>query len=89
MFGAPENFKSNNGLEFQNEDLKVVCGIKQLFTAVESPLSNGQCEKIFGLLNNSIRKMKDDGCNRYVMLTWNITDKNSLLQIVTRGTIRD
>src|SRR5215469_4813648 len=71
---------SDNGLEFQNEDMKKLCerfGIRQLATTAESPWSNGQCERTVGLLKDSVRKMKE-GLNRKVCLCWSESAKNCL-----------
>src|ERR1700755_1664326 len=82
IFGAPERIISDNGLEFQNEEMKLLCerfNIKQLATAAESPWSNGRCEKMVGLLKDSMRKMKEEGCNKETCLLWSIGAKNWLL----------
>ena len=50
---------------------------RQLATAAESPWSNGQCERMVGLLKDSVRKMKE-GLNRKVCLCWSESAKNCL-----------
>src|SRR6201990_1293693 len=82
IFGAPERILSENGLEFQNEELKLMCerfSIRQLVTAAESPWSNGSCEKMVGLLKDSMRKMKEEGCNNQNCLLWSVGAKNWLM----------
>src|ERR1044072_409318 len=82
IFGAPERIMSDNGLEFQNEEVKLMCerfSLRQLVTAAESPWSNGRCEKMVGLLKDSMRKMKEEGCNNQNCLLWSVGAKNWLM----------
>src|SRR5215469_14911886 len=74
---------SDNGLEFQNEPMKKLCEkmwIIQRATAAESPWSNGKCEKMVGLIKDSLQKMKEDGFGKEVAMYWTVLAKNSMLE---------
>lgn len=82
IFGTPNRILSDNGLEFQNEDMKWMTegfGIEQLSTAAESPWSNGMCEKTVGILKETLRKMKEEGVkDKQLALSWAVNARNCL-----------
>jgi transposase InsO family protein len=83
VFGAPKKILSDNGLEFQNEEVKEMTesfGIEILSTPAESPWSNGKCEKMVGILKDSIRKLREEGVKESnSALWWSVAAKNSLI----------
>src|SRR5678815_691114 len=81
LFGAPKELFSDSGLEFSNEEMKKMTerfGIKQKVTAARSPFSNGLCERMVGLLKDSIRKLREEGIHLEIGLMWSVAAKNSL-----------
>ena len=82
IFGPPKRILSDNGLEFNNEDMKNMTegfGIEQICTASFSPWRNGICEKTVGILKESLRKLKEDGgSNKEIALDWTINARNTL-----------
>src|SRR5215469_5837918 len=83
VFGIPKILFSDNGLEFQNEELKIFTkklGIKMKSTAADSQWSNGKCEKMVGLLKDGIRKLRDDTTKNWeIALRWSVAAKNDLM----------
>ena len=83
IFGASKFFFSDNGLEFQNEEVKLLTenfGIEVKCTPAESPWSNGKCEKMIGLIKNSVRKLREDGTKDWdIALYWTVAAKNNLM----------
>ena len=60
IFGAPQRVLSNNGLEFQNNEMKKLAErfqIEMLSTAAESPWSNGVCERMIGMIREGLWKV--------------------------------
>ena len=56
LFGAPGKLLSDNGLEFNNNDMRELgdmFGVKILATAAESPLSIGTCDKLNSIIVDS------------------------------------
>src|SRR5215469_16111224 len=81
IFGPPKKFLTDNGREFQNEEVYVLCealNIEIMTTASHSPWSNGKCERMVGLLKDSIRKMKEESIKKEQALNWSLQAKNSL-----------
>ena len=57
--GAPRKFLSDNGREFANESYSEICEnliISECKTAVESPWSNGLCERNHAVVYEMVRK---------------------------------
>lgn len=83
IFGAPEKFFSDNGLEFQNEEFKLlteVFGTEIKSTPAKSPWSNGKCEKMVGLIKEGVSKlMEEEVSDSDIALSWTVSAKNSLL----------
>ena len=67
IFGPPKKFFSDNGGEFNNDEFKDMgekFNIRVMGTSAESPFSNGVCERLNAVLENSVRKIVDDvGCD--------------------------
>ena len=82
IFGAPKSILSDNGREFNNhimQDLGEKFNVKILCTAAESPWSNGVCERLNGILGDSVRKIvADNNCSVDVALAWAVSARNSL-----------
>ena len=83
VFGAPAQILSDNGLEFQNEEMRRVADrfqIKMLFTAAESPWSNGVCDKAVGLMKEVLRKLKvEEKVSRQMAMMWTAAARNRLM----------
>lgn len=83
LFGAPSEFFSDNGGEFNNSQMRELCdlyNVKFMCTAAESPFSNGICERSNAIIGNSVRKiMEDCACDVEVALAWAVAARNSLL----------
>ena len=82
LFGTPKVVLSDNGKEFQNESflrMTEMFGINCKTTAAESPWSNGKCERMVGLIKDTLRKMEED-CDGDLetLLFWAVAAKNSL-----------
>ena len=53
--------------------------VKLLCTAAESPWSNGVCERLNGILGQSVQRIMDDtSCSVQVALSWAVAARNSL-----------
>ena len=74
---------SDNGGEFNNDEFKDMgekFNIRVMGTSAESPFSNGVCERLNAVLENSVRKIVDDvGCDVGSALAWAVSARNSLL----------
>ena len=81
-FGAPQNFFSDNGGEFDNDAMRCLgekFGVKLMCTAAEAPWSNGVCERLNCLLGISIRRIvSDTQCNTHIALAWAVAARNAL-----------
>ena len=81
-FGAPRQFLSDNGGEFNNESMRSLgerYGIKILCTAAESPWSNGICERLNCVLGISVQRIIDDTkCSVDIALSWAVSARNAL-----------
>jgi hypothetical protein len=81
IFGPPDKLLSDNGLEFQNDEMKILgerFNIGLLSTAAWSPWSNGLCEKMVGLVKDSLRKLREEVDDADTCLWWTIAARNSL-----------
>ena len=82
-FGAPQQIFSDNGGEFNNEELKALgeaYNMKVLTTAAESPWSNGVVERLNGVIGNIVGKIIDDtGCDVETALAWAVSARNALV----------
>lgn len=82
IFGAPSQFLSDNGGEFNNDIMRSlgdVYGIRLLCTAAESPWSNGICERLNAILGMSVQRVIDDTkCSTDVALAWSVAARNAL-----------
>ena len=85
IFGCPEKILSDNGGEFNNEDLREMgekLNTRITTTAAESPWSNGINERHNGLIGEMVIKtMEDSHCSLDIALSWSIYAKNSLANI--------
>ena len=82
MFGAPRKLLSDNGGEFNNETMRSVAdcfSIKLVCTAAESPWSNSVCERLNGIIGNSVKKIVEDcHCDVHIALSWAVSAHNAL-----------
>ena len=82
VFGAPRKILSDNGGEFNNEEMRKfgeLLNVKMMCTAAESPWSNGMCERLNAVLADSVRKIVDDvSCDVDVALAWAVSARNAL-----------
>ena len=85
IFGRPEKFLFDNGLEFINHELKELasrCGVRILSTAVEAPYSNGICERGNATIGEMVIKVLNDiGCDPEVAVQSGINAKNTLSNV--------
>lgn len=81
-FGAPGKILTDNGCEFNNEDMRTLgeaFNIKIMTTAAESPWSNGVCERLNAVIGDIVRKiMADSKCELEVALAWAVSARNVL-----------
>ena len=82
VFGPPKKLFSDNGGEFQNEEMLQMgemFGIEILSTAAYSPWSNGICERHNLTLSETVEKIKADrNCSWDTALCWALMAKNSM-----------
>ena len=82
LFGAPRKLLSDNGLEFNNSDMRELgdlFGVKILATAAESPWSNGTCERLNAIIGDTVLKVFEDmKCDVDVALAWAVSAHNAL-----------
>ena len=67
-FGLPAILISDNGKQFNNHNFTEFCislGIKQRFTSVEHPQSNGQAELANRILLGGLKKQLDEAKGRW------------------------
>src|SRR5215469_7839953 len=83
VFGAPKKILTDNGLEFQNEEVKLLTegfGIEILSTPAESPWSNGKCERMVRLVKDGMRKLLEEETRNFeIALNWTLAAKNCLM----------
>ena len=81
-FGAPNRILTDNGGEFNNEDMLDMSenlNTEVTTTAAESPWSNGTCERHNGIIASMLDKiMHERQCEIDVALAWAIMAKNCL-----------
>ena len=84
-FGAPKNFLSDNGREFDNQDFRDMCQNLNVIvrtTAAQSPWSNGVVERHNGILGESVLKtLESTQCSFEIALSWAVSAKNTLPNI--------
>ena len=84
IFGTPKKILSDNGGEFNNEEVIEMCekmGIRVDCTAAESPWSNGVNERHNGLLGSMIEKLIADGIKLEHAVCWATSAKNALVNV--------
>ena len=81
IFGSPERILSDNGGEFNNNEMRALgeaFNITIKTTAAESPWSNGAVERLNGVLGNLVSKILDDTkCDVQTALAWVIATRNT------------
>lgn len=81
-FGAPGKILTDNGCEFNNEEMRTLgeaFNIKIMTTSAESPWSNGVCERLNAVIGNIVRKiLADSKCDLEVALAWAVSARNAL-----------
>ena len=83
IFGAPKKVFSDNGREFNNEKFRIMAEKFNIIvknTPGESPWSNGLCEKMVGLLKETMRKIREEGggSNKNIIINWAVSARNCL-----------
>ena len=85
VFGRPIKFFSDNGTEFNNNEFIDLCEkyeIKVEVTPVESPYSNGICERHNAIISEMTKKTQSaTNCSWEIALQWAINAKNNLQNI--------
>ena len=81
-FGAPGNFLTDNGREFDNQEFRDMCQNLNVFvmtTAAQSPWSNGVVERHNGILGEMVTKTMCDSKYPFeTVLGWAVSAKNTL-----------
>ena len=81
IFGAPKKIFSDNGGEFNNDEMRALgeaFNINVITTAAESPWSNGICERLNGVLGDLVMKVLDDAkCDIQIALAWAVAARNA------------
>ena len=82
VFGSPRIILTDNGGEFQNDEMLRLAerfDIEMKSTSSESPWSNGICERVVGRTKELVRKIKEEsGADLNVCLDWAMNARNSL-----------
>ena len=82
LFGAPNKILSDNGGEFNNQELQDMSensNIEIMTTAAESPWSNGVCERHNAVIGDMVTKIvAETKCSLEIALAWAVNAKNSL-----------
>jgi len=85
VYGSPQNFLSDNGGEFANQEFLKLAeqfGITVKVTAAESPWSNGIVERHNLIISDMLdRILFETNCNIDLALAWATNAKNSLQNI--------
>ena len=84
IFGSPGKILSDNGPEFNNNELRECCekfNITVTCTAAESPWSNGVNERHNGIIGQMVKKMLEDGHDLEKAVVWATSAKNSLSNV--------
>ena len=81
IFGPPKKIIQDNGGEFSNAEMRTFAeafSIKLIYTAAESPWSNGVVERLNGVLGKLVLKIIDDvKCDSEIALAWALSARNS------------
>ena len=81
-FGAPGNFLTDNGREFDNQEFRDMCqnlNVVVMTTAAQSPWSNGVVERHNGILGEMVTKTMCDSKYPFeTVLGWAVSAKNAL-----------
>ena len=81
MIGPPKRIMTDNGGEFNNENMKELCeryNIEATYTAAESPWSNGIVERLNGILGEHLERTLMDGVKLEEAIAWVVLAQNSL-----------
>ena len=82
LFGAPNKILSDNGGEFNNQELQDMSenlNIEIMTMAAESPWSNGVCERHNAVIGDMVTKIvAETKCPLDIALAWTVNAKNSL-----------
>ena len=86
MFETHKKILTDNGREFQNENminLTDAWNMEMMTTASESPFSNGRCEKTMRLIKDGLRKLKEEGVQwkKEIILYWIVMARNTLQMV--------
>ncbi|KAL6481141.1 hypothetical protein MHYP_G00092210 [Metynnis hypsauchen] len=85
VHGAPRRLYSDNGGEFNNEEMRDMAenfNIETRTTAAYSPWSNGLLERHNQTLTEILHKVKrENGCDWHTALDWALMAKNSMLNV--------
>ena len=81
-FGAPRQILTDNGREFNNEEMRQFgesFNVKILTTSAESPWSNGLCERLNGILGQMVTKIStESSCDVHIALSWAVSAQNAM-----------
>ena len=82
VFGPPKKILTDNGKEFNNNELQQLgeaFNFKVMTTSAESAWSNGVCERLNAVLGNSVEKIiLDTECDIETALAWAVSARNAL-----------
>ena len=82
IFSSPQTFFSDNGGEFENEQIRDMCrnfNISFSTTPAYSPWCNGVCERHNAIIALTMRRIIDDTkCSHEMALAWAVSAKNAL-----------
>ena len=85
VFGRPDQFLSDNGGEFVNQEFNEMCekfDITVSTSPAESPWCNGVIERHNGILGKMIDStMEETGCNLETAICWCVNAKNTLCNV--------
>lgn len=85
VHGAPKRIYSDNGGEFNNEEIREMAekfNIEMKTTAAYSPWSNGLLERHNMTLTEILLKVKrENGCGWQTALDWALMAKNSMINV--------
>ena len=81
IFGPPAKIIQDNGGEFSNAEMRAfgeAFSIQLIYTAAESPWSNGVVERLNGVLGKLVLKILDDvNCDTDIALAWAVAARNT------------
>ena len=85
VFGRPDQFLSDNGGEFVNQEFNEMCELFDITVSTspaESPWCNGVIERHNGILGKMIDStMEETGCNLETAICWCVNAKNTLCNV--------